>query len=190
MAPALSVIGLACPGCGVSGSGCWPIRTSTTVLGFLLRRDPNGELRIGMRLAALTGGTPEDPTQMEQTLRDPARAGSQCRPEFERNHGQAPRILGRRSGRWDHPRVSARSLARRQPTRWGLLPVIDANLANGGEVARSTAIVACWARYAEGIDENGDPKFTERYRRTVESLSKKGMRHTIRDLNEPLAAVR
>jgi mannitol 2-dehydrogenase len=38
-----------------------------------------------------------------------------------------------------------------------LLPVIDANLANGGEVARSAAVVACWARYAEGIDENGDP---------------------------------
>jgi hypothetical protein len=35
----------------------------------LLRRDPNGELRLGMRLAALTGGTPEDPTQMEQALR-------------------------------------------------------------------------------------------------------------------------
>ena len=96
-------------------------------------------------------------------------------------------------------------------------------------MARSTAIVACWGRYAEGIDENGDPidvqdplrdelvaragqqyenplafiqnewifdapprnpEFTEHYRRTVESLSKKGMRRTIRDLNEPLAAVR
>jgi mannitol 2-dehydrogenase len=38
--------------------------------------------------------------------------------------------------------------------RW-LLPVIRDNLAAGGEVARSAAIVASWARYAEGTDESG-----------------------------------
>ncbi|MCQ4122680.1 mannitol dehydrogenase family protein [Rhodococcus tibetensis] len=39
--------------------------------------------------------------------------------------------------------------------KW-LLPVIQENLANGGPVRLSAAIVASWARYAEGIDENGD----------------------------------
>jgi mannitol 2-dehydrogenase len=40
--------------------------------------------------------------------------------------------------------------------KW-LLPVVRENLASGGEVARSAAIVASWARYAEGTDEQGDP---------------------------------
>jgi mannitol 2-dehydrogenase len=40
--------------------------------------------------------------------------------------------------------------------RW-LVPVIQANLANGGEVRRSAAIVASWTRYAEGVDEQGEP---------------------------------
>ncbi|MFD4529737.1 mannitol dehydrogenase family protein [Streptomyces sp. NPDC058470] len=38
-----------------------------------------------------------------------------------------------------------------------LLPVINKNLADGGEFARSAAVVACWARYAEGVDESGAP---------------------------------
>lgn len=38
--------------------------------------------------------------------------------------------------------------------KW-LLPVIRDNLAAGGEVTRSAAIVASWARYAEGNDESG-----------------------------------
>jgi mannitol 2-dehydrogenase len=40
--------------------------------------------------------------------------------------------------------------------KW-VLPVIRDNLATGGEVARSAAIVASWARYAEGTDEAGKP---------------------------------
>jgi mannitol 2-dehydrogenase len=36
-----------------------------------------------------------------------------------------------------------------------VLPVIQANLASGREVMRATAIVASWARYAEGTDEHG-----------------------------------
>ncbi|MDR2112043.1 MAG: mannitol dehydrogenase family protein [Candidatus Accumulibacter sp.] len=40
--------------------------------------------------------------------------------------------------------------------KW-LLPVIRANLANGGEIRRSAAVVASWARYAEGRDEQGEP---------------------------------
>lgn len=40
--------------------------------------------------------------------------------------------------------------------KW-LLPVIRHNLANGGEILRSVAVVASWARYAEGVDEQGRP---------------------------------
>jgi mannitol 2-dehydrogenase len=38
-----------------------------------------------------------------------------------------------------------------------LLPVIRQQLAAGGPITRSTAVVASWARDAEGIDENGTP---------------------------------
>jgi mannitol 2-dehydrogenase len=40
--------------------------------------------------------------------------------------------------------------------KW-LLPVIRHQLATGGEITRSAAIVASWARYAEGVDEQGRP---------------------------------
>ncbi len=40
--------------------------------------------------------------------------------------------------------------------KW-LLPVIRENLAAGGEVRLAAAVVASWARYAEGVDEQGDP---------------------------------
>ncbi len=40
--------------------------------------------------------------------------------------------------------------------KW-LLPVIRHNLASGGDILRSTAVVASWARYAEGVDEHGRP---------------------------------
>jgi mannitol 2-dehydrogenase len=39
--------------------------------------------------------------------------------------------------------------------KW-LLPVIRHNLEHGGEILRSAAVVASWARYAEGVDEQGD----------------------------------
>jgi mannitol 2-dehydrogenase len=40
--------------------------------------------------------------------------------------------------------------------KW-VLPVIRQQLATGGEVRRSAAVVASWARYAEGVDEQGEP---------------------------------
>jgi mannitol 2-dehydrogenase len=40
-------------------------------------------------------------------------------------------------------------------TKW-LLPVVRDNLAAGGEVRRSAAVVAGWARYSEGVDEQGE----------------------------------
>ena len=40
--------------------------------------------------------------------------------------------------------------------KW-LLPVVREQLAAGGEIECSAAIVASWARYAEGVDETGEP---------------------------------
>jgi len=40
--------------------------------------------------------------------------------------------------------------------KW-LLPVVRQQLATGGEIRRSAAVVASWARYAEGVDEAGQP---------------------------------
>jgi len=40
--------------------------------------------------------------------------------------------------------------------KW-LLPVVRAQLASGGQFHRSAAVVASWARYAEGVDEAGEP---------------------------------
>ncbi|MCT8467150.1 mannitol dehydrogenase family protein [Chromohalobacter canadensis] len=40
--------------------------------------------------------------------------------------------------------------------KW-LLPVIREQLARGGDIQRSAAVVASWARYAEGVDEKGQP---------------------------------
>jgi mannitol 2-dehydrogenase len=40
--------------------------------------------------------------------------------------------------------------------KW-LLPVVRQQLATGGEIRRSAAVVASWARYAEGVDEAGNP---------------------------------
>ncbi|WP_369056135.1 mannitol dehydrogenase family protein [Kineococcus terrestris] len=40
--------------------------------------------------------------------------------------------------------------------KW-LLPVVRHQLATGGEFHRAAAVVASWARYAEGVDEQGQP---------------------------------
>ena len=51
--------------------------------------------------------------------------------------------------------------------KW-LLPVIRQQLATGGEMRRSAAVVASWARYAEGIDEDGQPiEIVDRLRDTL-----------------------
>jgi mannitol 2-dehydrogenase len=52
------------------------------------------------------------------------------------------------------PRLCAESSDR--IPKW-LLPVVREQLAEGGEITRSAAIVASWARYAEGVDEEGEP---------------------------------
>jgi mannitol 2-dehydrogenase len=40
--------------------------------------------------------------------------------------------------------------------KW-LLPVLRQQLAAGGEIKHCSAVVASWARYAEGTDEQGNP---------------------------------
>jgi mannitol 2-dehydrogenase len=40
--------------------------------------------------------------------------------------------------------------------KW-VVPVIRHNLATGGPISHATAIVSSWARYAEGVDEQGSP---------------------------------
>jgi mannitol 2-dehydrogenase len=40
--------------------------------------------------------------------------------------------------------------------KW-VVPVIRHNLTTGGPISHATAIVASWARYAEGVDEQGEP---------------------------------
>ena len=59
-----------------------------------------------------------------------------------------------------------------------LLPVIRAQLAAGGEIRRSAAVVASWARYAEGIDEQGEPiTVADRYSDTMTRLARSQREH-------------
>ena len=65
-----------------------------------------------------------------------------------------------------------------------VLPVIRANLASGGEITRATAIVASWARYAEGTDERGRAiEVQDAFRNELMALAKK-------QRDDPLAFVR
>jgi mannitol 2-dehydrogenase len=57
--------------------------------------------------------------------------------------------------------------------KW-LLPVIRQQLATGGEIRRSAAVVASWARYAEGIDEQGEPiEVVDRLRDSLMPLARR-----------------
>ncbi|BBZ73141.1 mannitol dehydrogenase family protein [Mycobacterium paraseoulense] len=56
--------------------------------------------------------------------------------------------------------------------KW-LLPVVDDNLRRGGPVRLSAAIVASWARYAEGVDEEGRPiQVTDRLAGTLVPIAR------------------
>lgn len=55
--------------------------------------------------------------------------------------------------------------------KW-LLPVIRYQLANDGPLMRSAAVVASWARYAEGVDEQGQPiEIVDRRRDEIMALA-------------------
>ena len=67
--------------------------------------------------------------------------------------------------------------------KW-VVPVIRENLATGGSIALATAIVASWARYAEGTDEQGKPiEIVDRYAEEVTAAAREYP-------NDPLAFVR
>jgi mannitol 2-dehydrogenase len=67
--------------------------------------------------------------------------------------------------------------------KW-LVPVISAQLASGGSVRRSALVVASWARYAEGTDEQGVPiDVVDRRRADV-------MARAIAQREDPLAFLR
>ncbi|GAA4978065.1 mannitol dehydrogenase family protein [Kineococcus glutinatus] len=64
--------------------------------------------------------------------------------------------------------------------KW-LLPVVRHQLATGGELRRSAAVVASWARYAEGVDEAGEPiEVVDRLRERLRAAA-------LRQREEPLA---
>jgi mannitol 2-dehydrogenase len=66
--------------------------------------------------------------------------------------------------------------------KW-LLPVVRSQLGRGGQVVLSAAIVASWARYAEGVDEQGQPiDVVDRQRERVMALA-------ARQSEEPLAFI-
>jgi mannitol 2-dehydrogenase len=67
--------------------------------------------------------------------------------------------------------------------KW-LVPVIRANLASGGQVALSALVVASWARYAEGVDEQGNPI------EVVDRLKDRVMAAAARQGEDPLAFLR
>jgi mannitol 2-dehydrogenase len=57
--------------------------------------------------------------------------------------------------------------------KW-VLPVIRHQLAAGGEIRRSAAVVASWARYAEGVDEAGEPiEVVDRLRDSLMQLAQR-----------------
>jgi mannitol 2-dehydrogenase len=67
--------------------------------------------------------------------------------------------------------------------KW-LVPVIKANLRDGGAVDLSALVVASWARYAEGVDEQGEPI------EVVDRLKDRVMAAAAKRADDPLAFIR
>ena len=65
-----------------------------------------------------------------------------------------------------------------------LVPVIRENIAAGRDVTLSAAVVASWARYAEGVDEQGEPI------EIVDQLADTVKRLAAQQQNDPLAFVK
>jgi mannitol 2-dehydrogenase len=66
--------------------------------------------------------------------------------------------------------------------KW-LLPVVRRQLETGGEIRRSAAVVASWARYAEGVDEHG------REIEVVDRLKDSLMESAQRQRSDPVAFI-
>jgi mannitol 2-dehydrogenase len=61
--------------------------------------------------------------------------------------------------------------------KW-LLPVIRRQLETGGEIERSAAVVASWARYAEGVDEQGAPiEVVDQYKDRLMAAARRQREH-------------
>jgi mannitol 2-dehydrogenase len=57
--------------------------------------------------------------------------------------------------------------------KW-VLPVLRANLAHGGPISHTAAIVASWARYAQGTDEEGQPiEIVDRLAAEIKTLARR-----------------
>ena len=57
--------------------------------------------------------------------------------------------------------------------KW-LLPVVRQQLAAGGEIRHSAAVVASWARYAEGVDEQGEEiEIVDRLRDSLMAIARR-----------------
>jgi mannitol 2-dehydrogenase len=67
--------------------------------------------------------------------------------------------------------------------KW-LLPVVRNRLEHGGEFQRSALVVASWARYAEGVDEQGEPI------QVVDRIRDRVMAAAARQDEDPLAFLR
>jgi mannitol 2-dehydrogenase len=64
-----------------------------------------------------------------------------------------------------------------------LLPVLRHHLAAGGPIEHAVTVIACWARYAEAVDERGEPI------EVVDQLRGRLMAAAARQHDEPLAFV-
>jgi mannitol 2-dehydrogenase len=62
--------------------------------------------------------------------------------------------------------------------------VIRHNLDHDGDITRSAAVVAAWARYAEGVDEHGEPI------QVVDRLADRLTETARRQRDDPLAFLR
>jgi mannitol 2-dehydrogenase len=68
--------------------------------------------------------------------------------------------------------------------KW-LLPVVRHQLATGGAFRRSALVVASWARYAEGVDESGQPiEVVDRRRDQVMSRARRQREHPLAFLTD------
>jgi mannitol 2-dehydrogenase len=68
--------------------------------------------------------------------------------------------------------------------KW-LLPVVRAQLATGGEIDCAAAVVASWARYAEGVDEDGAKiEIVDRLRDRLTPLARRQRRQPTAFLGE------
>jgi mannitol 2-dehydrogenase len=57
--------------------------------------------------------------------------------------------------------------------KW-LVPVVRRQLQAGGPIAHSAAVVASWARYAEGVDEHGEPiEVVDRLRDSLMAIARR-----------------